>query len=433
MPALAAAALACAALGMPATADARRASAVADAIWVAPWGDDRNAGTRRSPVRSLSLALAHADRVGRRTIYAMPGDHPRFRDVTRRSRQVLVTRMPGRRAPRIAGGDVGGGSDLRFRGVTFTDQVQLSTHPTRRWAQPARRIVFERSRFTPPRPFGGGACLTIRNGATTIRVRDSRFHECRFAITGPHDGISDPSQRLRSRDIVVERSWIGPVRTDGFQFAHWEDVTIRGNVIERQRDPYGVDHTDGIQITGNTERVRILDNVVSHGGQLVFVQEPFGWNRDLTIANNLVYETDNYAIKIAAVAGLRVIGNTVWRTRWGGLLLRRGVTGAVVANNALDGYGTTDSAEVVHRDHNFVSGMAGTPAPNEIVGGDPGFVDPARADFGLLPRSPLLGAADSALGVLTRRAGSAIGCTLPPRRSVAGRTMALPACGPRGG
>jgi hypothetical protein len=413
-------------------AAARRAAPriVPNAVWVAPWGDDANPGTRRQPLASIATGIRQADRTGRRQVYAMPGQHPRFRDTIARPRSVRVSGMPGREPPRIHGAELFGASDLRFSDLVFTGFVYVSSHPTRHWAQRAQRLAFERVLFTNLTPFTG-TCLMLRHGAQTIRVRDSRFHECRYGITGPHDGLRDPAQRVRSRDIVVERSWIGPVRTDALQFTHWEDVTIRGNVIDRQHDPLGVDHTDGVQITGDTERVRILGNVFSNGGQLIFVQQPFGWNRDLVIANNLVYGSDNYPVKIAGTRGLWFLGNTVWRSRWSALLLRGEVTGAVVANNALQGYGTTDSPEVVHRDHNFVSGMREQPGPHDIVGGDPGFADPASADFRLVPASRLLGAADPRLALDPPRGflPGSIGCSLPPQRSVAGQTMTLPSCG----
>lgn len=421
-------ALAAAALAL--APGARAAELDPNAVWVSPSGSDAAPGTQSLPIATLSHALKHADAVGRRTVYLVPGEHRSFRDQTFKSQTVTVSGVPGEAQPTLYGGEIFGGNRVTFRGIVWRGQVTMSNHPVNGYGQVAHDIVIENGDFQTYIP-NEGNCIVIRNGSRTIRIRDNRFHDCRFAITGPHDGKSDPSQRIRSSDLVFERNWIGPVRSDGFQFGHWEDVTIRDNVIDRQYDPSGIDHTDGIQVMGDVHRLRIENNVVSNGGQLVFLQDALGGNSDVTLANNLIYNSGNYAVKASGTSGLRILGNTIWDTRYGGVLLRANVTNAVVVNNAMQTFGTTDSPEITLRDYSYLAATPPNLGPHEIVGTTPGFLDRAAGDYRLASSSPLIGRADMSYATPEVQAAglAALGCQLPAQRSVGGSMQAFASCG----
>ncbi|MDX6649418.1 MAG: hypothetical protein QOJ97_1369 [Solirubrobacteraceae bacterium] len=384
--------LACASVLLLLTAPA--AGAATSELYVSPNGSDSAPGTREAPLQTIDRALAQT--TGGETVYLLPGTHASFRDLQPRLSFVTVRPAPGATEPPVvAGGYESGGTYVRFQGLRFTGRLHISVHPKFGAERPSHDIEVLDSRFT--HDTWGYPCLTVRAGAHHVLIARNTFDRCAKAITGPGDGITDPALRVNSHHITISDNTIEHA-IDGLQFAHWDDVRIEGNRLYDFGDPAGVEHSDGIQVMGNTHRVRIAGNTIHHGGQLVFLQGAVvGPNDDVELSNNLIYDSSNYAVKIGSTSNLRIVNNTVWGTRYGGVILREGTSDATVVNNVLDLLGAPDGW-TTYRDYNWL-GQTWDPAKaHETVGQDPRFVDPAAGDYRLLPDSGALYAGAPDLG-----------------------------------
>jgi hypothetical protein len=211
-------------------------------------------------------------------------------------------------------------------------------------------------------------------------VTKNFIHDCRTGIGGP--GRAQPSEKIRISENRIERTG------DGIAFGHWSDVAIEDNVIKDMDDRGGVTHHDALQIFGDARKVRILRNVMAHSQhQLMIMQDGFGPVDDVLVDTNVIYDAGAYAIQSSGVTGLRFINNTVWKSGYGSLLLRRGnfpgevgPSDTVVANNILYGL-SFDRAVTAVRRNNLILRTPATPGDGEIYGYDPELEDPEGGDF----------------------------------------------------
>lgn len=398
--------LCCLVLVAPAGADAgkRKGKPVARpgdraVLYVAPYGDDASAGTRARPLRTVERALRLA--TGGETVRLAPGEYPFFRDIGPNGSWVTVEGPADGKPASIAGGEVAGATWLRFQHVRFTQRLTLRGHPKFGQDRPAHHITVVDSEFTNTVPLTD-LCATIRQGAHDIAFVRNHLHHCTNGITGPGDGYRDPALRRRPHAIAIRDNRMEHFRGDGIQFAHWDDVTIAGNRIAHMADPQRKEHNDGIQITGNASRVRVVGNVIADSSMLFFAQDAFGPNHDLVVRGNLMVGSKAYGLQILATENLQVIGNTIWKTGHGGILLRRGLSGvrmpgAIIANNIADGFVTAGGVSAAYLDRNLLSRSTTVPPrPNELIGVDPRFRDAAAGDYRLAPDSPALDGGDPA-------------------------------------
>jgi hypothetical protein len=367
------------------------------ALHVSPTGSDAADGSVQHPLRTLPAAVALANRTGAQVLLAS-GTYPLYVDRVQRQLPVSIASEPGQRAT-LAGAQLQGASGLRFSGILFTRPAVLTISQYRPGVTPqlTHDVVFDHDEFVSTPAFVE-RCMTIRSGTHDVVVDASWFHDCESGIGGPNDAPLDPRLRFRCEHLTFTRNWIGPVHSDGFQFGHWQDVTIAGNEVRRQHDPLWIAHTDAIQFTGDDHDVRIIGNDLDQGGQLIFVQAAFGPISNVLVQNNLLHDSDNFPVKVSGVDGITFVHNTVWHTKWGAMLVRDGVSNLSVVGNVLDFLSIQPGTTVTARTGNFVRKSFVPAALGDLPFGDPRFVAPDVADYRLPLGSPALGA----------------GCTLGP-------------------
>ena len=393
-------------------------------LHVSPDGSDAGAGTLAEPFRTVERALKSA--TGGETIQLAAGEYPFFRDIDPNLSWITITGPTSGAPASIAGGEIAGASWLRFEHVRFTRRLTLRGHPKFGQDRPAHHIAVVDSELTNDVPLTD-LCLTLRQGAHDVTIARNDLHHCTNGITGPGDGITDPALRRRPMDIVVRDNVIRRMRGDGIQFGHWTDVTIARNHIAHMADPDRKEHNDGIQITGDSARVAIEGNVITDSTQLLFVQDAFGPNQDVRISGNLLTDSRAYGLQVQATENLVLTGNTMWRTTYGGILLRKGGftgflnPGAIVVNNISDAFVTSGGIVLAHRDHNLFKRSTSLQAPNELIGVDPRFADPDAGDFRLGLGSPAIGAGDPLYGGPDMGAGLTLRSLLPSVTASAAR------------
>jgi hypothetical protein len=354
-------------------------------LHVSPRGDDDAAGTRAKPLRTLTAALRRAE--GGETIRLAAGRYPRADD-TRARRTTVTVLGPAIGTARVAGMNVTGGRRVTVRGVHFTNTVVARGR--------ARSIAFQRSDFTAPR---GAGCLTARDGVRRFTVADSHIHDCTSGF-GAGAGGTIP----QSHGLTLEGNRFEDFTVDAIQFGQWNDVRIVGNVIDHIHDPRGVEHNDGIQLTGNVRRALIADNRISNARtQLIFLQNAVGPIDDVTVRNNLAHNAGAVAIHSQGVTRARFVNNTIWQAKDGGLWLTRGYSrepgpsvvpsDSVVVNNVAPTYRRMGGATTRTSTGNVVACLSGqreheNPGAGYACVRDIGFVDAQRGDYRLRPDAP---------------------------------------------
>ena len=151
--------------------------------------------------------------------------------------------------------------------------------------------------------------------STGVTVRDSE-------ISGFHHNFI----LSNANDVRIENNDVSAFTGDGIRIAGAQDVVIEGNAF---RDPFGsterANHDDMIQfwgtnITQNTERVEIRDNLF-HVGEAPSYQMIFGNNEDrdengwlfedITVEHNVVFGSNAHMISLGDTRDLMVRYNTV--------------------------------------------------------------------------------------------------------------------------
>lgn len=157
--------------------------------------------------------------------------------------------------------------------------------------------------------------LATFKDSTDVTIRDS-------VISGFHNNIV----MLNANEVEIRDNEISGFTGDGVRIAGSQDIVIEGNTF---RDPYGsterVNHADMIQfwgtnITQNTERVEIRDNLF-HVGEAPSYQMIFGNNEhikrngwlfeDIVVEHNVVFGWNAHMISLGDTRDLEVRHNTV--------------------------------------------------------------------------------------------------------------------------
>ncbi len=367
---------------------------VDSALVVAPNGSDSAPGTVAQPLATTAAALQRA-RAGQ-TILLRGGTYPVLRDQrVRTGTPVVVRSYPGERAT-VAGIGIYGGQGLAISRLTVTGSVTIAGHPTLGVGQRPAHIEISDSDISTALPGAPRVthCVMIRHGASNIVVRRNHIHDCTTGIAGV---VRDP----RSRGITIADNEMENFTPDAIQFGSWEQVSITGNVIHRMTDGGVGMHTDGIQLTGDVDQLRIAGNRLSdsENGQLVFFEPAYGPISNVVIENNLITRAEAIAVQIGGVINARVVHNTIWGNGLGDVIVRPShaimPTGIVVVNNAIGRLDWYQGPVPAIQRNNYVTRLTGTATIGNTIGTAPGFGDDWRPGS----TSPLLAKADPAYSV----------------------------------
>lgn len=369
-------------------------------LHVAPVGDDAGTGSLDHPMRTIGRALQVAGRGA--VIRVAAGNYPPIDDYAahRGIVRVVGPGLNGRRATRrqryvvrIEGAHLLGARRLRFENVAFTQQVRIASRTPNGIPLRASNITFSGVEFTGEQ---SQPCIRIDAPSEAVTVSESWIHDCEYGIGGASG--PQPAVRIRVLHNVLE-GFSG----DAIQFGSWVSVRISRNIIRNMHDPAGKIHNDGIQFLGNATHVRITQNEISDSnGQLIFVQPMQGPIDDVLIENNLLHHAAAIAVQLQGVTRATVRANTIWDGHFGGLTVRAGPGGAaasdtMIANNILQTLIITEGASLAYEDHNLVGSTNVQLGPHDLKTERPGFVDAARGDYHLSPRSPAREAGDAEL------------------------------------
>ncbi len=362
----------------------------APTLHVAATGSDTASGDADHPLASLGKALARA--TGGERIVVAPGSYPAATDYRARSTRVEVVGPGGGRA-RVAGLAITGGQQLDVSGLTFTAGVSMRSMWTpATGTQDAAHIDLHDDEFTSP----GSTCISAKDGSSDIAVRASVVHDCLVGF-----GAGAGGTIAQSSGLTIDGNRFSALTGDGIQFGQWNDVAITGNTIDGIRDPAAVYHNDGIQLTGNSERVLIAGNrILNSRTQLIFIQDAVGPIDDVLVENNLVLNAGAVAVQSLGATHVRFANDTIWGGKDGGLWLGAGSarTGHAASSATDTVVANTVTQDLVRRDGAATGSAAGNVVPcrtGQAPGTDPAtgtscvadmaFVNAAAGDFHLRP------------------------------------------------
>jgi hypothetical protein len=381
-------------------------------VYVSPSGDDAAEGTAEAPMRDIGKAINKLTAGGKVIVAA--GQYGPIRDKAIHQTILIEGQGSGADRPVIGRAADGyaivlsGSQNLTFKNIRFDGRLIIGNHPVYKATQPSKNIVLsEVEVFDAGNAF---KCGVVIRESQDIWIDKSHIHGCTTGIGGP--GNSKQSSNIKITDNLIEN-----LKTDGIQFGNWDNVLIQRNTIYFMMDrsakclaaanPRNCDHNDGVQFTGGSKNVKILDNLIAHSifGQLMLIQPAVGPIEDVVVSNNLIYGSGAYAIQTNAKK-LVFINNTVWQSRYGGLLIREFKalgrynkeapyypSDGIIANNILSGIGVINKMGVPnygYRSNNYINvglddkGRPKVPSfkfPGEIYGRDPGFVSGILNDY----------------------------------------------------
>jgi hypothetical protein len=154
------------------------------------------------------------------------------------------------------------------------------------------------------------------------------------------------------------------------------DVTIEGNEFSGVRRRVETDHCDPIQVIGG-DGVTIRSNYFHDSEVALMIKD--ATTKDLVVENNLMLGATGGGIQAQMwdTPGARVINNTIWNSRLGGLRFadetETGGTpsGIVVKNNVVDKYTEGSSAWIAEENYNII--MSGPRRGAHSIGTAPTF------------------------------------------------------------
>jgi hypothetical protein len=180
-------------------------------------------------------------------------------------------------------------------------------------------------------------------------------------------------------------------------------------------------HDDGIQFFGNTANVVIAYNVEENStDQMIFIQDAVKnlysgvrINQDILVLGNLVYGAGALAVQDQGGVHVQFIGNTIWDTNDGALLVRRSPyshivpTHTLVVDNIVETFGLQHVPSIIEG-YNIFGRNRRAHSRTDLVTRSPGFVSARDGRFALTAHSPGRGSAApmAMLIAMARRAGA---------------------------
>lgn len=335
--------------------------------------DDRSvheARRRRTPWCSLMRAATAAPAGA--VVEVAAGRYPEL-SLSGGGHRRLTFRAAAGARPELDGLHLGGVTGLRFEGFRMTASVELFD---------VDRVTLRRNDF----PGAGIHMKTSRR----VRIVRNRFHGLEGQTRGIlAQGSSAPGGRDNER-IVVRGNRFDDLQHDAIAFYNgYRRVLVEGNRISRVVQPPDFPmHSDGMQFMGG-DRLTIRGNVIRDGSQGILVKDGAP-STHLVVRGNLIHDIEGAGLQLFNAPGAKVVGNTVWDTRYGTFLRNDPAvaqrTSAVLERNVLDRL-TVEGDDAVRRAAGNVFGQGSTMG-RPAYRGAPNFADPAQGDFRIERAAP---------------------------------------------
>jgi hypothetical protein len=274
----------------------------------------------------------------------------------------------------------------------------MTPSPTRGTAQPAEDIQLLNSEMDcGTTATGSGEAIGIRQGARNITISGDYVHDCTI-------GLASVGQDLPSTNVSITHNLFENFYGDAIDLGAMHNLTIADNVIrDIAHSPGSTYHDDGIQFLGNTSHVAIINNVIANSrDQLLFIQDAIkgrfshtATNADLSVIGNLIYGAGAFAIQDQGGVDVAFVGNTIWASHYGSLLIRRsGYTGIIpnhtlIVDNIIERYGLMEVPGGIVEGYNvFGSPLGPHHGTHDVYSRSPDLQAPRTGRFGITRRSP---------------------------------------------
>jgi len=367
----------------------------------------------QSGTHDLSRRIANAP--SNAVIHLASGNYPAIHDAARRSTWVTVSGIGDPTPPVIAGVRVAGGEHVRFVGVRFAGKVKI-VHSTQGGLHARDIAVLNSVIDCGASATGKGRVgLSVRGAAQDVVFAGDTIENCVV-------GFTSAAADNYSKNISIVHCDFKNIYGDAIDLGGIDGMEIANNVINGvHRSPgHHHYHDDGIQFFGNTANVVIAYNVEENStDQLIFIQDAIknkyngsSTNQDILVLGNLLYGAGALAVQDQGGLNVQFIGNTIWDTHDGALLVRRSPyshivpTHTLVADNVIEKFGLFRIKKIVQGYNVFGSTRARGKA--DVVRARPGFTDSSAGVYSLDPSSPAKGSAapHSSLLAMARQAGA---------------------------
>lgn len=368
----------------------------------------------QSGTHDLSRRIASAP--ANAVIHLASGNYPAIHDAARRSTWVTVSGVGDPTPPVIAGVRVAGGEHVRFVGVRFAGKVKI-VHSTQGGLHARDIAVLNSVIDCGASATGKGRVgISVRGAAQDVVFAGDTIENCVV-------GFTSAAADNYSKNISIVHCDFKNIYGDAIDLGGIDGMEIANNVINGvHRSPgHHHYHDDGIQFFGNTANVVIAYNVEENStDQLIFIQDAIKnkysgvrTNQDILVLGNLLYGAGALAVQDQGGVNVQFIGNTIWDTHDGALLVRRSPyshivpTHTLVVDNIVEKFGLQHVSRVVEG-YNIFGATAHAHASTDRITMSPGFVDAHAGRFALTDRSPARGSAASSarLVAMARRAGA---------------------------
>jgi hypothetical protein len=368
----------------------------------------------QSGTHEISKRIANAP--ANAVIHLASGSYPAIHIAARRSSWVTVSGVGDATAPVIAGVKFVGAEHVRFVDVQFAGKVKV-VHSTEGGLH-ARDIAVLNSVINcgATATGKGRVGISVRGAAQDVAFEGDTIENCVV-------GFTSAAADNYSKNISILHCTFKHMFGDAIDLGGIDGMEIANNVISSVHRSKGHHHyhDDGIQFFGNTANVVIAYNVEENStDQLIFIQDAIknkysgvSSNQNILVLGNLLYGAGALAVQDQGGVNVQFIGNTIWDTHDGALLVRRSPyshivpTHTLVADNIIEQFGMQHVPSIVEG-YNIFGVVHHAHAHTDRVTMSPGFVDARAGRYALTPHSPARGsAAPSAMLVaMARRAGA---------------------------
>jgi hypothetical protein len=361
---------------------------------------------------SKRIASAHANAV----IHLASGNYPAIHDSARRSSWVTVSGAGDATQPVIAGVRFIGAEHVRFVDVRFAGKVKV-VHSTEGGLHARDIEVLNSTVDCGATATGKGRVgVSVRGAAQDVTFAGDTIENCVV-------GFTSAAADNYSKNISIIHCSFKNIYGDAIDLGGIDGMEIANNLISGVHRSAGHHHyhVDEIQFFGNTANVVIAYNVEENStDQMIFIQDAIKnkysgvrTNQDILVLGNLVYGAGALAVQDQGGVNVQFIGNTIWDTHDGALLVRRSPyshivpTHTLVADNIVETFGLQHVPSVVEG-YNVFGKTGHAHSRTDRVTLRPGFVAPNSGQFSLTAHSAARGSAAPAatLVAMARSAGA---------------------------